>query len=104
MTRWSQGLCVVLVAGLLVLACDERTATESECRAIFDRIVEIELRELGFRDPELSERKRVELRRVHAGQLQSCVGLPLPAHAMSCVARAETTEELSHECMRPRGL
>jgi hypothetical protein len=103
MMRWSESVCVVLLAGLLLFACDERTATEVECRAIFDRIVDIELRELGFRDPELSERKRVELRRVHAGQLQSCVGLPLPAHAMSCVAHAETTEQLSHECMRPRG-
>lgn len=90
-----------LSALLFALAgCSERRATEAECRKIFDRIIDIELSERGFRDPALAERKRDELARRYHAEIQACTAQALPSNAMDCIARARTTEELSHVCLR----
>lgn len=92
------GLMLACLAG--ISGCGQRKADESDCRAIFDRIVEVELREMGFRDPALAERRQAELAERHRGLIAQCVGRSLPAGAMECVARADTTEEISHDCLR----
>ena len=104
---WASARARCLVAGLLLLSllastsgCRGAPATEAECRAILDRIVELELGELGFRDPVLAERKKAQLGRQLADELGKCVGLPLPAGALACVRRARSTEEISHGCLR----
>lgn len=90
----------VLVLLGLAPGCDARRATAEDCRAIFDRIVAIELRELGYRDPVLEKRKRAELSTRFRSDVFKCVGRRLPDGALPCVARAKSTEELSHECLR----
>lgn len=79
--------------------CTKQQATRADCDTIFDRIVEIELRETGYRDEALLTRRRAELRRRHQARIDACVGRPLRPGAMRCVAEAETTEALSHDCL-----
>jgi N-acetylglutamate synthase-like GNAT family acetyltransferase len=88
-------LVIALVAG-----CHSRRATQADCEQILDRIVDLELRERGFHDPVLLERKRTELHRALAPELSQCYGRRLSDHALGCVATAETTEQVTHVCLR----
>jgi hypothetical protein len=88
-------LAVVATAG-----CGNGRATPRACLEIFDRIVELELREQGFRDPALLARKREQLRLAFAPDLERCNRRPLPSHALRCVRKAASTEEISHGCLR----
>ena len=93
---------VWLTAALLTCtpSCTRERATEQQCHAIFERIVDIELEEMGFRDPALAARHKAELQARYARTLRGCVGHPISVRAMTCVASAKTTEELSHKCLR----
>ena len=96
--RW---LLVLLASALVTLcACDSQRASAQQCRAIFDRLVAVELRELGFDDPVLTERRQAELARRFRQQLTSCVGRPLPTGSLACVAAANNSETLSHDCLQ----
>lgn len=88
-------LALVIVAG-----CGNGRASRDDCAAILDRIVELELRERGFRDPALVARKREELRRTFAPELARCDGRRLPKDALACVHEARSAEEVSHRCLR----
>jgi hypothetical protein len=93
---------LVLVALLCATAagCRRHAATADDCRLILARIVELELRELGFRDAALADRKRTELRRTLGAELSRCEGVRVRAGAMDCVRQATTVEEISHRCLR----
>lgn len=93
------------LAGLLGLSagglgCAGEAATADDCRAILARIVELELREQGYRDPALLRRKQAEFAGLFADELDRCVGRRLPPGARACVAAATSTEEISHACLR----
>ena len=96
--KWA-ALCALLLLGVGV-GCQRDRATTEQCAMIFDRLVELELREMGFRDAELTRRRQTELRARHRDELATCVGRPLSAEAVRCVQAAESAEELSHECLR----
>jgi hypothetical protein len=83
---------------MALAGCHER-ATPEACRAILDRIVELELHEMGYSDPVLAARKRAELEKKLAPELERCHGLRLPADALQCVRRATSAEELTHRCL-----
>lgn len=80
--------------------CQGGSATAEQCAVILDRIVELELREQGYRDPALTERKRAEFRRLFADELGRCEGRRLPAGAMACIEAAVSAEQVSHVCLR----
>lgn len=69
------------------------------CESIMDRIVDLELAALNIHDAELSERRRAELRRDLAPDLQKCVGRRAPKNAHVCVEEAKTMAELTHDCL-----
>lgn len=93
--------CVLLLAASsIVSACRANRASAEQCRAIFDRLVVLELKEMGFADPALARLKQVELAARYRDELAACVGRRLPARAMACVASARTAEALSHDCLR----
>jgi hypothetical protein len=99
MTHISAAL--LTLASLFVAGCaSERRATESDCETNLDRIVEIELVEMGFEDPVLAERRRADIGAKLRGEIRECVGRPLSTGALECLARARTTEEVSHTCLR----
>ena len=64
-----------------------------------DRIVDLELAAMNIHDNELGERRRIELRRDLASELQRCVGRRAPKGAHVCVESARTMTELTHECL-----
>ncbi len=69
------------------------------CESIMDRIVDLELAAMNIHDDELAERRRIELRRDLAPELQRCVGRRAPRGAHVCVESARTMAELTHECL-----
>jgi len=91
----------ICALGLFFGACHDETsgATPEQCRAIFDRLVEVELAEMGYQDPVLAERRQAELARRYRSEIEECVGKAIPPGAMECIASAETAEALSHECL-----
>jgi hypothetical protein len=89
-----------LAASLLVAACSSEAATRDQCRMIFDRMVLLELREMGFADPALAARRQTELAQRYGKELDACVGQPLAPGALRCVSDASTAEEISHRCLR----
>ena len=95
--RW---LFVLHVFAFVMLsACEPQRASARQCRQIFDRLVVLELQELGFDDPALAERRQAELAARFQQELASCTGRPLKAGAMACVEAANNSEILSHDCL-----
>jgi hypothetical protein len=81
-------------------ACGGERATPTDCDAILHRIVTLELRERGFRDPALARRKQSELEELFARELGQCTGRRLRHAALACVERAISAEQISHGCLR----
>lgn len=91
----------MLMAALVAApGCNSQRATAEQCRAIFERLVVLELQEMGFADPVLERRRRAVLVGRHSREIQSCVGRRIPPRAMDCVASAASAEVLSHDCLR----
>jgi hypothetical protein len=80
--------------------CHRHVATSEDCRFILDRIVELELHELGFRDPALAVRKVAMAERLFAADLLTCTGVRIKETAIDCVRQATSVEEISHRCLR----
>ena len=76
-------------------------ATLPECRALFERLVTLELQEMGYRDKALAERWRDTLSQRYQAHIQACVGRPLPPNTLLCAERVRHAEELTHECLQP---
>ena len=89
-----------VLALVISYGCHSSRADQSACEQIFDRIVDIELEETGFRDPVLARLKKQELKTRHRSVVRACIGRPLPSHALDCLSKAKTTEELNHNCLR----
>lgn len=102
MTRALGVFVVVAVAAWLACTsgCTQRAATRADCQLIVDRIIAIELGELGYHDPVFAQRKQAELRERLKSRLDGCIGRPIPAHALTCITQADSTETLSHDCLR----
>jgi hypothetical protein len=93
------------IAGLLLLllaapGCRRHRMSVDDCRLVLDRIVELELAERGFRDPELARRRQVQLRGKLADELGSCTGRRVHDGVLACVTAARSAEEISHGCLR----
>ncbi len=91
------GACALMGAGCRSV---KRRASKAECQVIFNRIVALELREAGYADPALEKLKQKELSLQFQEDLQSCVGRRLRHDAVQCARAAESTEALSHTCLR----
>jgi hypothetical protein len=90
-----------LLALLLgMAACAGRPATQADCAALLDRLVELELAERGLHDAVLAERWKADARRRFAAELAACPGLSLPADALPCAATVERSGQLIQRCLR----
>jgi len=90
----------MVLTTLSLSGCSNEGASVEQCRAIFDRLVTVELEEMGFRDPRLSALTRASLSARYRTEIAQCVGRRLPPHAMSCVLAANNSETVSRECLR----
>ena len=93
-------MTIVIVVSLLCTGCNTNRATPADCRAIFDRLVALELKELGFLDPHLAALRQTELSKRFEPQLAACVGKAISPTARQCVSAATDSEALSHNCLR----
>jgi hypothetical protein len=75
-------------------------ATQAECEAIVDQLVAMHLRQSGFRDPVLEQKRADELRPQLAAQLAACRRLSLPDSVLTCARNATSPRELAHGCLR----
>ena len=89
-----------LFVAVTLAGCETKRATDEQCRVIFDRLVVLELREMGFDDPALAKLRQRELASRYRKDLASCVGYAIPSRALECIAKAEDSEALSHDCLR----
>ena len=92
----------LLVAGLVVtslLAGCGHPASEEECKALFDKSVEVEMRELAKADDVIIAKKKEELRKGFEPELKACVGKRVTDSSMNCVRKAQTPAELT-DCSR----
>ena len=81
-------------------ACQSERATPEQCRIIFNRLMVLELAEMGFDDPALAQRRQVEFAYRYREEIVSCVGRKIPPGALKCVQTAQTAENVSHDCLR----
>ncbi len=94
-------LCAFACLALaLNVGCRSRRASSEDCIQIFDGMVDVELKELGYRDPALAQVKRKQLRQRFAAESGKCVGGKLSSKALACIETAQTTEQISHLCLR----
>lgn len=90
----------VLGSAVILGGCGH-PATEEECKAIFDKSVEVEMRELAKADDSLIAKKKEALRAgpEYEGELKACVGKRVTETSMNCVRKAATAAELV-DCSR----
>lgn len=91
---------LLLLTLTLAAGCAPRRATLEECGELLDRMVALELEELGYRDPALVALRQRELRARLAEQQRQCVGRRLAPKALECARAARSTEALSHQCLK----
>lgn len=70
-------------------------ATEDECKALFDKSVEVEMRELAKADDVVIAKKKEELRKGFEADLKACIGKRVTDSSMNCVRKATTAAELT---------
>ena len=93
-------ISAALLLTLSLSACQRQEgATLSDCERLFERLVELELREMGYNDPTLAERWRLTLKGRYQEHIKGCVGRPLAPHALRCAQEATLAEQVSHECL-----
>ena len=86
------------LAPVMLAGCASR-ATEQDCQRIFERIVELELVESGYRDPALLSCRRAELR-THFGELiRRCADRKKRPDLDRCMRAAKSAEHLVHRCL-----
>jgi len=92
-------LATLASVGLLG-GCHRHTATAADCRAILDRLVELELKEQGFRDPALVPRWKDELAHRFEDDLGRCRTVRVSDSLTACLQDAQNAEEIAHHCVK----
>jgi hypothetical protein len=103
MTGRSDRRRLALAAGLGTLlafaGCHRHAASHADCRAVLDRLVDLELAESGYHDPALATRWRAELARRFEPDLARCRALRMRDDLAACLQRATSSEEIAHRCL-----
>jgi hypothetical protein len=79
---------------LSMIACG-RTATPEDCKMIYEKNIEVEMRSLAKADDATIERKKVELRSSFDADLKQCVGKRVTERVLACVRAATTPEQMT---------
>lgn len=98
MSRARLAIALLTLAGLA--GCHHHVATQADCRAILNRLVEMELVESGFRDPALVPRWQAELARRFDDDLRRCRDVQVRDDLPACLRAAQNPEQVAHQCMK----
>jgi hypothetical protein len=93
----------ILAVSMLLLSlggCHRHMATPEDCRAILDRLVEMELAESGFHDPALVPRWQGELARRFESDLRRCRAIRVRNDLPACLRAAQNPEQVAHRCVQ----
>jgi hypothetical protein len=90
--------CVLLA--LFLGGCHRHMATPHDCRAILDRLVEMELAESGFHDPALVPRWQNELAGRFESDLRRCRAIRVRDDLATCLRDAQNPEQVAHRCVQ----
>lgn len=90
---------VAAISALWAAGCGRHVATADECRAVLDRLVELELHESGYRDATVAARWKKELAARFASDLRRCRVLRVRDDLRACLKRARTAEDVTHHCL-----
>ncbi len=93
-----RSILLLIAFGASFLACG-RPATETDCKLIFDRNVELELQEHQVSDPATIKQRQGELGAKMGSEMKDCIGKTVTESGMKCVREAKTTLEIAH-CFR----
>jgi hypothetical protein len=93
--RWFAFVVAIAAAS----GCRRHPASEMDCQQVLDRLIELELREQGYRDAVLRIRWQRELAHRLAPDLKRCRGLEVRNDLQTCLARAQSSEEITHRCL-----
>lgn len=95
---------VVITAGIaafiVIAGCHRHRASAEDCRAVLDRLVELELTESGYRDPALAPRWQRELAGRFEADLRRCQTLRVHDGLPTCLRAAENPEDIAHRCLK----
>lgn len=92
-------LCITLLTALLA-GCGH-PASEQECEAIIDRIIELELEKQNVKDPAQIEQRKVEARKARGAELMSrCKGRRVTDASIACIKSAKSYEQIDNVCLR----
>lgn len=94
------GFVVLLSTSVVVAGCHRHVASAADCRALLDRLVELELKESGYRDPALGPRWQHELARRFEADLRRCRTLRVRDDLPGCLRAAQNPEEITHRCLK----
>ncbi|MES1207417.1 MAG: hypothetical protein ABUS79_15890 [Pseudomonadota bacterium] len=94
------GIWAFAVAASMVAGCHRHVATQADCRAILNRLVEMELAESGFRDPALVPRWQDELARRFDDDLRQCRSMHVRDDLTACLRVAQNPEQIAHRCVQ----
>jgi hypothetical protein len=89
----------VIAGSLGVTGCQRHLASAQDCRAVLDRLVELELAASGYRDPALAPRWQHELARRFEPDLRRCQTLRLRGDLAACLQGARSAEEVAERCL-----
>jgi hypothetical protein len=93
---WSR---VALLASAVAAGSCGRRATLDDCRLIVDRSVELQMRQMSLIDPSAIRKREDDVRSALQSELTSCEGRRVTDRTISCVQRANSSQELE-QCLR----
>jgi len=94
------GFAAALAGSAIVGGCHRHLASATDCLAVLDRLVEMELAESGYRDPALASRWQQELVRRFEADLRRCQTLRVRDGLTACLRDAKNAEEIAHRCLK----
>jgi hypothetical protein len=89
----------IVVAFAAASGCRRHPVSEMDCQQVLDRLVELELREQGYRDAVVRARWQQEIGRRFGPDLKRCRGLRVRNDLHACLATAQSSEEITHRCL-----
>jgi len=98
--RGGARIYAVSLLAVLLGGCHRHVASREDCRAILDRLVEMELTESGFHDPALVPRWQDELARRFDGDLRRCRAIRVRNDLAACLREAQNPEQVAHRCVQ----
>ena len=90
---------LALLGGAMATSCHR--ASQTECEAIVERIVRLELSaQKGVRGDDLDQRVKQTLAAKQPQLVAGCVGKRVSSGALTCIQQATTSQDVTDKCLQ----